>query len=85
MEQCMITNHAKDRQMENLSISGLRGLRSKRFSQPALFCRALLLSYAFSVGLGYFFSHCSFVSFSACVFKKLVIFVLTSFSLVRAE
>lgn len=42
-----------------LSNRSLRGLRSKRFSQHALFCRALLLSYAFSVGLGYFSSHCS--------------------------
>ena len=72
----MIPNHAK-------AVYFYLLLRGKRFSQPVLPCRALLFD-AFSVGLGYFVSHCSFVSMSACVFKKLVIFVLTSIS-VRAE
>jgi len=46
---------------------------------------ALLPTYSFSVGLGYFLSHYSFMSFSVYLFKKLVIFILISLLLVRAE
>jgi len=81
--ESMITNHAKDRngqkQMEVVSI------QSERVRPKKLIPCALLPTYSFSVGSGYFLSHCSFVSFSACLFKKLVIFVLISLFLVRAE